>query len=121
MPSFHDSFLELAMRRIVLVFVVIAAACASPEQHSDRGKEVITRYGCQTCHVIPGIEGGGGILGPSLENYRTRTKIADKLPLTPETLARYIENPPAVDPDSRMPPVGLTADEARDAATYLLR
>ena len=41
------------------------------------------------------------------------------LPNTPQNLIRWIQNPPAVDPLTAMPNVGVTQADARDIAAYL--
>jgi cytochrome c2 len=116
------------MKRLLPFTLLLAAACTRTETiktpaaigDANRGKEVIARFACQTCHIIPGVPGSGGMLGPSLEHYGSHATIAAKIQLTPENLARYIEDPLALDPQSRMPPLGLTQQEARDTAAYLL-
>lgn len=119
-----------AMKRLLALTLLFAAvACNRSETPTTqtvaigdpaRGKQIIEQYGCQTCHIIPGLTGGGGMLGPSLEHIAVRPMILEKVPLTPENLARYIVNPQALDPQSRMPPLGVSQPDARDAAAYLL-
>ncbi|HWW60055.1 MAG TPA: c-type cytochrome [Thermoanaerobaculia bacterium] len=117
------------MKRLFALTLLLAAACnrsetpaaqSVPIGDAGHGLQIIRQYGCQTCHVIPGIEGGGGALGPSLEHIASRPRIAHRIALSPETLARYIANPPAVDPQTRMPPLGVSQPDARDVAAYLL-
>ena len=31
-----------------------------------RGRSAISRYGCSTCHTIPGVSGANGLVGPPL-------------------------------------------------------
>jgi hypothetical protein len=45
--------------------------------------------------------------------------IAGQLPNVPGVLVTFLENPPALVPDTGMPNVGLTPEEARHIAAYL--
>ncbi|MFL5155080.1 MAG: hypothetical protein ACJ8C3_19725, partial [Microvirga sp.] len=38
----------------------------------DRGRQVIRRYGCESCHSIPGVMGARGQVGPPLDNIASR-------------------------------------------------
>jgi cytochrome c1 len=51
--------------------------------------------------------------------FSERTMIAGELPNTPENLVRWVENPRAVEPNTAMPDLGLTQDQAYDVAAYL--
>jgi cytochrome c len=85
----------------------------------SHGKELIVGYGCGACHLIPGIHAARGMVGPPLLYLSQRTMIAGELPNTPANLARWIENPKAVEPHTAMPDLGLTEDQAYDVAAYL--
>src|SRR6266852_7103677 len=67
-----------------------------------RGKEAIQRYGCNSCHNIPGVPGPKGIVGPPLDRMATRGFIAGKLPNNPQTMIQWLQNPPAFDAQSAM-------------------
>ncbi len=41
-----------------------------------RGADLITSYGCGTCHVVPGVRGADGLVGPPLTSFRRRQYIA---------------------------------------------
>lgn len=84
-----------------------------------QGAVHIRRYGCGACHVIPGIPGARGTVGPSLASMRGRSFIAGVLPHTPENVVRWIVDPPAVDSMTAMPALGVTTTDARDIAAYL--
>lgn len=85
----------------------------------QHGRVLIGQYGCGACHVIPGIHAARGLVGPPLYFWSRRTIIAGELPNTPENLERWIENPPAIEPGTAMPNLGVTPPEARDIAAYL--
>jgi len=84
-----------------------------------RGAVAITRYGCGSCHIIPGISGANGQAGPPLSGIANRIYIAGVLQNTPENMMRWIENPPAVDEHTVMPNLGVTPKDAADIAGYL--
>ena len=84
-----------------------------------RGRDAIQSYGCGSCHTIPGIDGANALVGPSLEKVGSRTYIGGVLLNTPENLFRWIKDPPAVDPKTAMPNLGVTDDAVRDIASYL--
>jgi len=83
------------------------------------GKQVIQQYGCASCHTIPGILGANALVGPSLEHIASRMYIAGVLPNTAENMRRWLQDPPAVDPLTAMPNLGVTEADARDMAGYL--
>lgn len=86
---------------------------------AERGREAIVRYGCGTCHSIPGVRGARGLVGPPLDAFGQRSLIAGQLPNRPAVLIRWILDPPALVPDTGMPAMGVTASDARDIAAYL--
>jgi len=83
------------------------------------GAVTITKYGCGTCHVIPGIPGAAGKVGPSLEGLAGRPELAGGVKHTPENLARWIRAPRSVNPRAAMPTLGVSANEARDIIAFL--
>jgi len=86
-----------------------------------QGRRLIVSYGCGSCHTIPGIYQARGLVGPPLYFFGRRTMIAGELPNTPPNLVRWLRNPPAVEPGTAMPDLGLTQDQAQDIAAYLDR
>jgi putative membrane protein len=121
---------SLMAARTVVIFAAILAlsscdrasgddryqlAGASP----DRGRVAIKRYGCGSCHDIPGVTGANGMVGPPLGQVSQRVYIAGVLPNEPDNLVKWIENAPGVDPKTAMPNMGVTVRDARDIAAYL--
>jgi cytochrome c len=86
---------------------------------AQRGVQVIQQFGCGACHTIPGVTGANGLVAPPLLWWSRRTFIAGELPNTPENLVRWIRSPESVEPKTAMPALGLTDQQARDAAAYL--
>lgn len=90
-----------------------------PIASAAKGKKVIERVGCGSCHIIPGVGWPQGKLGPNLAGLVDRGLIAGKLPNQPDVLSAYIRNAPAMVPGSGMPAMPLSEREARDVAAYL--
>jgi cytochrome c len=80
---------------------------------------MLRRYGCASCHVIPGVAGERGHAAPSLDGVGRRAYIVGTVKNTPEQLMKWIMNPRGVDPTTTMPNLGVTADDARHIAAYL--
>lgn len=117
------------VRPITLAMVLLGAmACHQPRvsvQQSatggdvTRGQQYLRAYGCGACHVIPGVRGANGLVGPPLTSFGDRSYIAGRLPNQPEHLVRWIMNPQSVDSLTAMPNVGVAEPAARDIAAYL--
>jgi cytochrome c len=84
-----------------------------------RGAAVINQYRCGACHYIPGIHDARGMVGPPLIYFGERTFIAGEVPNSPQNLVRWIRSPKSIEPGTAMPELGLSDQEARDAAAYL--
>jgi cytochrome c oxidase subunit 2 len=92
-----------------------------PAANPADGARLIAEKGCGACHVIPGIPGASGTVGPSLAGVASRKTIAGgAVPNNgPDDLKRWIINPPALKPGTIMPNLGLTDDEATKIVAYL--
>lgn len=90
-----------------------------PNADPERGRRLIDRYGCGTCHTVPGVDRARGRAGAPLDHWSRRGYIAGALPNTPENLIAWIVNPQAIEPGTAMPALGVTAAEASDMAAYL--
>jgi cytochrome c len=88
---------------------------------AERGRSVLeaNRHGCAACHVIPGIAGARGLVGPPLNAMGLRGYIAGRLPNKPENMIHWIAHPQSVDPQTAMPETGISEDDARHVAAYL--
>lgn len=84
-----------------------------------RGKTQIVAYGCGSCHVIPGVRGARGLVGPPLTQFAHRAFIAGQVPNNSEFLVRWITVPQSIEPGTAMPNLGVTEGQARDMAAYL--
>jgi cytochrome c len=85
----------------------------------DRGRREIEYYGCASCHVVPGVAGANGLIGPSLEQVGDRNFIGGVVKNTPDNLMHWVENAPGIDPKTAMPRLDIPDREARDIVSYL--
>ncbi|MFG1951624.1 c-type cytochrome [Micromonospora sp. NPDC048830] len=108
--------------------IVAVTGCAStsppppPESRAgrpDRGAQLIARYGCGSCHTIPGVARADGLVGPPLTRFGARSYVAGELPNNADNLQRWIMDPQAVEPGTAMPKLGVSAIDAQDIAAYL--
>jgi cytochrome c2 len=114
------SFLLRAARCALLA--LLALACSrheTPIGDANRGKQLVAKYGCPACHIIPNVEGPKGMVGPPLEHLASRPLIGGKLENTPQNLAKWFQNPQAIDPNNSMPNLGITPLDARDLTAFL--
>ena len=84
-----------------------------------RGAELIAEKGCGACHMIPGIGGANGLVGPPLTLMGRRVFVAGLLRNTPQNLAAWVLEPQKFVPGNAMPATGLSELEALDVAAYL--
>jgi mono/diheme cytochrome c family protein len=96
-----------------------AEALARVPGDPARGKELLREFGCRSCHIIPGVLGPGGDVGPPLTRWAERQFISGRLVNMPAELRAWILNPPAIDPHTAMPALGATVAQAEDMAAYL--
>jgi len=117
-------------RRLVVGAAALALlsplVCAAAEPvwlvvggHATRGPALITAYGCGACHMVPGVKGAVGNVGPPLARFGDRTYVAGMLRNSPSNLIRWIRDPQGVIPGNAMPDMGVTDADARDIAAYL--
>ncbi|MGN6184446.1 MAG: c-type cytochrome [Thermoanaerobaculia bacterium] len=120
---FAAALLFVACNRQETAQSVQKAAPAATENagNTARGRELVSQYGCNVCHAIPGIEGPAGILGPALSGLMSRPAITQaQVPNTPQNLLQFIQNPQSLNPQSSMPPPqGMTPDDAKDIVAFL--
>jgi cytochrome c len=121
-------FMTLAFT-LFLAFVLVSCGgeggngsrSATSIGNAERGQQMIAQYGCNVCHVSPGVRGPQGKLGPSFERIARRRTISNgKVPNTPENLVRFIQSPASLNPQSAMPPMGVSPVDAQDMTAYLL-
>jgi cytochrome c len=84
-----------------------------------RGVEAIGRYGCGSCHEIPGVQNARGTVGPPLARIAIRTYLGGRVSNTPADMIRWIQHPQKLEPGTAMPEMGVSDGDARDIAAYL--
>jgi cytochrome c oxidase subunit II len=83
------------------------------------GASLFAKNACVGCHTIRGVS--AGLVGPDLTHFGSRRTMGSAmLPNTVENVAAFIKNPVAVKPGAKMPALGLTDEQTRAVATYLL-
>ena len=110
-----------------VAFIVLLSALAGCEAqpqgggigNPDAGRVAIASVGCGVCHLIPGIPGATGIVGPSLRDFAGRTLIGGTHVNEPSVLVAWVRDAPELSPDTGMPRMPLSQQEARDVAAYL--
>lgn len=103
-------------------------ALAQAPGDPDRGRDLLTRKGCMTCHVFTGVpEIAIGPLDVALDatTMRRATAQAPDLRfardrLRPAALHAWLADPPAHKPGTLMPRISLRPDEVRDLAAYIV-
>jgi cytochrome c2 len=87
--------------------------------NSAAGKIHLQRFGCGSCHAIPGVSGADGRVAASLAEVAERAELAGRLANTPPNMIRWIRDPQGVTPGTGMPDLGVGEKEARDIVAYL--
>lgn len=108
---------------IAMALIPLLAACSDARAplHGDAaaGAALITKYGCGSCHSIPGIVDADGLVGPPLTLMARRQFIAGVLRNTPDNMVQWLRFPQQVVPGNAMPDLALSESEARQIAAYL--
>ena len=117
---------SLIARASPSLIVLMASAALAQESVAPlapgspaRGAELIAEKGCGACHMIPGIGGANGLVGPPLTLMGRRVFVAGLLRNTPQNLAAWVLEPQKFVPGNAMPATGLSELEALDVAAYL--
>jgi len=121
---------ERRTRHVAMVLLVVslsAAACSNYDQvardltggEPSRGPRAIRKYGCDTCHTIPGVLTADAVVGPPLTQIARRTYLAGRIQNTPENMIQWIRHPHSVDEKTSMPEMGVSMQDGRDIAAYL--
>jgi cytochrome c len=117
----------MSRRSLLLLLPLIVACHREPVQqnaqssgNAERGKQLVTQYGCNVCHIAPGVPGPQGMLGPTFAGVASRATLSrGTVPNTPDNIARFIQSPASMNPASAMPPLNVTPADAQDLASSL--
>ncbi len=85
--------------------------------NSNTGRELLGKYGCTSCHIVPGL--GEGKVGPPLTQFAERQYIAGFLVNVPSNAAAWIRDPQRFKPKTAMPNLNVQPAEALDMVAYL--
>lgn len=112
--------------RMPAIALLMASCEAPPNERNEmpgadpaRGRQVIVREACASCHRIPGIDWPRGSVGPPLNGFAGQQLIAGRFPNRPDNAVRFLREAPALLPGTLMPAYALSDKDARDAAAYL--
>jgi hypothetical protein len=105
----------------------LSAACSRdqdyqpqvPGANPEQGRIALQEHECGVCHIIPGVRGARGRVGPPLDAYSRRVYVAGKFPNTPQVLVRWIQDAPSLAPRTAMPAIAMPEAQARNMAAYL--
>jgi cytochrome c2 len=108
----------------IVLSLLAAPACAQNFEplmigSPAHGAELIAEKGCGACHMIPGIHGADGLVGPPLIQMGRRIFVAGLLRNTQQNLAAWVFDPQRFVPGNAMPSTGLTPSDALDVTAYL--
>ena len=115
-----------AVLAVVLLSGLAASACGAAAVKEaealtggsvSRGVSAIGRYGCATCHAIPGI--GRATVGPPLDRIAMRHYLGGHLTNTPGNMIKWIQHPRSIDPKTAMPDLGVSDGDAKDIVAFL--
>jgi cytochrome c oxidase subunit 2 len=85
----------------------------------QKGAQAFITSACIGCHRIGGTP-AQGVIGPDLTYFgRRHTIAAGMMPNTPQNLAKWLKNPPAVKPGSLMPNLNLNDETVQALVAYL--
>lgn len=97
----------------------LAAATQPADATAEGGLQVFMSTACNLCHAISGTPAFAQV-GPDLTHVASRRMLAaGALVNTPENLRKWLQNPQAVKPGSRMPIVELEPRELDALVAYL--
>jgi cytochrome c2 len=83
------------------------------------GAVLIQQFGCGSCHIVPGIYGADGLVGPPLIHMARRVYIAGVLRNSPDNMIAWLQDPQAIVSGNAMPRMGIDRNQAQDIAAYL--
>lgn len=123
----HNKFRSAVVGSVLLLAFGLLQGCEESTDtawvieggNADSGKRLLEFYDCGSCHVIPGVDGADGVVGPPLTGWGERGMIAGSLTNNPENFIAWVMQPHAIEKGTAMPSLGVTQAEARDMAAYL--
>lgn len=110
--------------RISIGILLLLSMCGCRQTYHGAANQasaptLMIQYGCPTCHVIPGVPGAVGKVGPSLDSLSQRSYLAGSLQNSPDNLAAWIQHPQHFQPGTAMPEMGVTPQDAGTIVRFL--
>ncbi len=97
------------------------AAAAMAPAGGKSAEQIIAEKACIGCHVIPGVPGAVGTVGPSLAGLMSRDKIAaGLLDNTEENLRKWLADPRAIKANTLMVTPPLSPEEVDTLVEFLM-
>lgn len=125
----------ISIGAMVIALLAMLAAFAWWQQRIDRAEDeanratggiaaraipIMTANGCAGCHIITGVPGAQGLVGPRLDaSLASRVYIGGVVSNNPDNMIRWIRSARQVNPRSAMPSTDISEQQARDIAAYL--
>jgi cytochrome c len=97
--------------------ILLAPALAACQQQNETTRLIADR--CGACHIVPGVAGANGRVGPSLAGIGRQQIIAGNFPNSRPAMTAWISRPQSLLPGNAMPDTGLTPEQAAAVADYL--
>jgi cytochrome c len=110
---------KLPLAMLCFVLLDCAGCRTSTDRQQAEVSSLMIQYGCPTCHVIPGVAGAVGKVGPSLRSVSQRSYLAGTLPNTRTDMEHWIMHPQSIHPGTAMPEMGVTPPDAQRIADFL--
>ncbi len=96
-----------------------APPVAPTDPLAQQGQQIFSSSACVGCHTIGGV--AAGRIGPDLTHFASRKTFAGSLlTVTPENVAKWVENPDHVKPGALMPNLGMKGEQSKALTAYLL-
>jgi cytochrome c1 len=118
--------MRISSRWWALGFVIAMFACGEPSRtvmppagDIEQGRLLLRQYGCGSCHRIPGVAAADGDVGPPLDHVGRRVYLAGALANSPANMVRWIRNPQAIKPQTKMPNLQVPEAHAADMVAHL--
>lgn len=103
------------MRFVTLLALAIGLSACQRQTETTR----LIADRCGACHIVPGVAGANGRVGPSLAGIGRQQIIAGHFPNSRPALTAWISRPQSLLPGDAMPDTGLTPEQAAAVADYL--
>ena len=92
----------------ITILLLAATITAAGTAVADELEDMMKKNGCNACHAL---NQEGGKVGPALDRAGFR--------LNPSWIYRWIKYPQAMKPESRMPNLGISDQDAKAISLYL--